>query len=375
MADFETKLRWLSERGNPVGAEELIERIEADMSGDPLVVVGERREGKATTKTQLWPATKQPGRFRGPAWAVAAIVTVVAVAGIYLATSSGDDRVAEPTPTSVAQPAQTTVATTIETMTGIVFATWADELMSVDPGTGERTVLDFCDGCRLPAWSTDGSLLAFVRGGDVVIREMASGDERQIARCGTECTGLSLSGDASLIAYADGTSATVHDLAAGTEVMYAPSAVSDVALSPDGSELLIGGRGTLHRVRLEGGEPEKIVEVDDVSGPVYAAWSPDGRLIAYVVDVPFPNSDNLAPWEYQLWVMDADGGGAEMIWTRPGCCMRFWGGPSWSPDGTQIAAVASSPGPYTLYIVDLDGSIVQEVSDVLPERAAWRPMP
>ena len=27
------------------------------------------------------------------------------------------------------------------------------------------------------------------------------------------------------------------------------------------------------------------------------------------------------------------------------------------------------------YIVDLDGSVVREVSDVLPEGAAWRPMP
>ena len=51
MADFETKLHWLSERGDPVGAEELIERIEADLAGDPLVVVNKRREGTLMTKT------------------------------------------------------------------------------------------------------------------------------------------------------------------------------------------------------------------------------------------------------------------------------------------------------------------------------------
>jgi hypothetical protein len=98
VADFETKLRWLSERGNPVGAEELIERIEADLAGDPLVVLAERREGTLMTKTQQPPTTRPPGRFRGPAWAVAVFVVVLAVAGIYLATSGDDYQVAESTP-------------------------------------------------------------------------------------------------------------------------------------------------------------------------------------------------------------------------------------------------------------------------------------
>jgi hypothetical protein len=98
VADFETKLRELSERGSPVGAEELIERIEVRMAGDPLVVVAKRREGALMTKTQQPPTAEQPSRFRGPVWAVAAFVVVLAVAGIYLATSGDDDQVAETTP-------------------------------------------------------------------------------------------------------------------------------------------------------------------------------------------------------------------------------------------------------------------------------------
>ena len=111
MADFETKLRWLSERGNPVGAEELIERIEADLAGDPLVVVTKRREGKPMTKTQLSPRTKQPGRYKGPAWGVAAFVAVLAVAAFYIALAGDDEQVAD-TPT-------TTVAPDVETMTDL----------------------------------------------------------------------------------------------------------------------------------------------------------------------------------------------------------------------------------------------------------------
>lgn len=91
MADFETKLRWLSERGDPVGAEELIERIEADLAGDPLVVVAKRREGTLMTTTQQPPNTDQPKRYRGPAWAVAAFVAVLGVAAVLVLVFAGDE--------------------------------------------------------------------------------------------------------------------------------------------------------------------------------------------------------------------------------------------------------------------------------------------
>ena len=114
MADFETKLRWLSERGNLVGAEELIERIEADLAGDPLVVVAKRREVTLMTKTQRSPTTRPPSRLKGPAWAVTAFVAIlVGAVGLYLAFPSDRDEVADtPTP-------PTTVAPDVETMTDL----------------------------------------------------------------------------------------------------------------------------------------------------------------------------------------------------------------------------------------------------------------
>ena len=132
MADFETKLRWLSERGDPVGAEELIERIEADLAGDPLVIVTKRREGTLMTKTQQTPTTTQPGRYRGPAWAVAAFAAVLAVAAMYLAFSNTGDQVAD-TP-----PPPTTVAPDVETLTDLeVIQAGVEALYS---GNAERAV-------------------------------------------------------------------------------------------------------------------------------------------------------------------------------------------------------------------------------------------
>jgi hypothetical protein len=116
VADFNTKLELISRRGNPVGAEEMIERIEAQLAGDPLVVVTPRRKGILMTKTDQPISTKPPGPGRGLVWALAAFVAVLAVAGIYLTTAGEGGQVAEPTPTTVAEPTPTTAAVA-ETMT------------------------------------------------------------------------------------------------------------------------------------------------------------------------------------------------------------------------------------------------------------------
>jgi hypothetical protein len=111
VAEFETKLRWLSERGDPVGAEELIERIEADLAGNPLVVVNKRREGTSMTKTQP-PPTKQPSPSRGPAWAVAAFVAVLAVGALYLVFLGDGEPIAD-------NPTRTTAGPNVETTTDL----------------------------------------------------------------------------------------------------------------------------------------------------------------------------------------------------------------------------------------------------------------
>jgi len=105
VADFKSKLQQLSERGTPVGAEELIERIEAELAGDPLVVATKRREGVFMTKTDQPVTTKSPGPGRGLAWAVAAFAVILATGGLYFAFRGDDGQVVDqttlPTPTTI----------------------------------------------------------------------------------------------------------------------------------------------------------------------------------------------------------------------------------------------------------------------------------
>ena len=147
MADFESKLRWLSERGNPVGAEELIERIETDLAGDPLVVLNRRREGTLMTKKQQTPTNSQPGRYRGPAWAVAAFVAVLAVGALYVVFLNDGDRVADnPPPTAVAPDVET--FTDLEVIQAGVEALYsgdaerAVELFGIEDGDDEAQIRD-----------------------------------------------------------------------------------------------------------------------------------------------------------------------------------------------------------------------------------------
>ncbi|MGH8959152.1 MAG: hypothetical protein ACRDVK_10835, partial [Acidimicrobiia bacterium] len=101
MADFESKLRRLSERGNPVGVEELIERIEAELAGDPFVVLAKRREGLHMNKTDQTTKTQRPRKLRAMGWAagIVALAAVVAVP-LLLRDSSGRGVAALPTGTT-----------------------------------------------------------------------------------------------------------------------------------------------------------------------------------------------------------------------------------------------------------------------------------
>ena len=80
-------------------------------------------------------------------------------------------------------------------------------------------------------------------------------------------------------------------------------------------------------------------------------------------------------FDYQLWVMDPDGGNRRLVWVGPECCVSAWGGPAWSPDGREIAVVATAGGGggWSVWIVDVDGSNVRKLASVSPERVAWAP--
>ena len=82
----------------------------------------------------------------------------------------------------------------------------------------------------------------------------------------------------------------------------------------------------------------------------YAAWSPDGKRIAFASD---------RAGTKDIYVMNADGTHQRAVVASPG---DEWS-PTWSPDGTRLAFVSDRDGRPHIYSVQLSsGSVTQLTS-------------
>jgi len=121
--------------------------------------------------------------------------------------------------------------------------------------------------------------------------------------------------------------------------------MSPLALSPDGSELLVmdghgvPGSGPLWSVPVLGGSPRKLGDVEGNHG----VWSPDGKQLAYAFGT-------------SLFVAKADGSDARKVVSMKAPSVLF--SPVWSLDGKQLRFTLREridlPGVY--WEVSLDGS-------------------
>ena len=126
-----------------------------------------------------------------------------------------------------------------------------------------------------------------------------------------------------------------------------------VDVSPDGSELLVLSSSDpsasvlppeVWIVPVVGGTPHRVGDLRAHE----AAWSPDGRNIAYTTGATGS----------EVYVASSDGSGSRKIWTAPGTSR--W--PAWSPDGRRLRLTAfAGNGPF--WEVGADG---QDPHPLLP---------
>jgi TolB protein len=177
---------------------------------------------------------------------------------------------------------------------------------------GGRVVRSLGPG-ESPAWSADGTRIAFVRRGDVFV---VGADGRGLARV-TRTAAVEESPD----------------------------------WSPDGALVYAsnrGGRFALY-VQRPGGPARQLTRParswqEDRS----PAWSPDGRFVAFASNRP-------SAFDQELYLVRRDGGGLRRLTFTKGsdAVLADDGMPAWRPDGSGLVFVSNRDRNLELYALDL----------------------
>ena len=130
--------------------------------------------------------------------------------------------------------------------------------------------------------------------------------------------------------------------------------------SPDGKKIAfssqVGGVTDLFVYDLDNAKLQRLT--DDPYADLEPAWSPDGSEIAFVTDRFTTSLDSLSYGDYQLAVINAQGGG--QIRQLPHLANAKHINPQWSPDGQNIYFLADPGGLTNVYRMALgDGQITQ----------------
>lgn len=162
-----------------------------------------------------------------------------------------------------------------------------------------------------PAWSPDGNQLVYSsdKGGNLLqlwIRDLRTGQDRQLTRLTTQPMGASWSADGKRIAFFD------------VDGMWRAASVSVV-------DVATGKVKKIHATMFAPGNP---------------TWSPDGKRVAMAMVSPYSHS--FREGTNQILTVDSEGAPSDH-WFAPvpnlSIDSRGHCGPVWSPDGTKMAAI------------------------------------
>jgi dipeptidyl aminopeptidase/acylaminoacyl peptidase len=238
----------------------------------------------------------------------------------------------------------------------IVFAT-DDGMASINPdGSGPWGLRFTRIGRGAPAWSPDGSEIAFTEpGGQGIYVTNPDGTAlRPLVRL-PGANNPAWSPDGKSIAFDDGVRLYTAR-ADGTAVSPVVEGVSPT-WSPDGNRIAYSASGDVYVVDRASGVATRITA--NPASEDSPAWSPSGDSILYVSD------QSGAP---ALFTMQPDGARQTRVTVGP-----FTDGePAWSPDGTQIAFVRNGQ----VWVARSDGSEARRLvsGNAWSMSPAWQPL-
>lgn len=214
-----------------------------------------------------------------------------------------------------------------------------------------------------PSWSSDGSMIAFVRDQEIYV--MTIDNSKLPKRLG--CTGYYplISPDGTKIAYyevfmpqidiwlsiADVNGENQRHLKKVNSIHGKPH-----TWSPDSKQIAFCD-GDLYIINIDTLDYKKIMcaEITEHRWMIHVDWSPKGDKLAVALEKFIPNPlVNIPPSKEQgIWVMNLDGSDAKRL-TRDNEYS-----PEWSPDGSKIAFVTT----VKIYVMDADGRNIKRLTD------------
>lgn len=250
----------------------------------------------------------------------------------------------------------------------------SDDVFVVEPdGSGRMAITGPPDSERGPAWSPDGTKIAFNTGGDIFVMNADGTGRVNLTPGGVgQDGGASWSADGSQIVFSSSRSAAgvkiyKMDATDGSDVTQvttdAFSFDGEPAWSPDGQRIAFTRGERIYTVRPDGTDITPVTPVG-----IRAAspnWAPNGARIAYTVWL-----DNGPPWS-EIHTIEPDGTdevdlGNEAFGTSGA------GDPAWSPNGAEIAV--NRGGQIWRMNADGSGTPVQ-VTAPTNSGPDWQPLP
>jgi Tol biopolymer transport system component len=206
---------------------------------------------------------------------------------------------------------------------------------------GTETILTPSGGNQAwPAFSPDGTRIAFVQAGHLWIMKANGSNAHAVSVTGSPYEGSpAWSPNATKLAYINGTDGQIYTVPASggtpTRITSGITEMADIRWSPDGTKIVFDAKDTaatgyrqIFRVNLTTKAVTRLTS--GACDSVEPDWSPDGTQIAFSTPC-FDGTGNIG-------VMPASGGAASSVALLQNSAAGY---PSWSPDGTQIVFAAN----------------------------------
>ncbi len=224
----------------------------------------------------------------------------------------------------------------------------------------------------MPTWSPDGSQIAFLReagssGRDIYVVDAKDGALRRLTSSGASKEAVSWQPHGTLVLYRSSTlvpggQLLLADTVTGVIRRLALDGASSASWSPDGRSLAYASAAGLGVASVDGGE-QRILVRRPVEDPT---WSPDGRRIAFLIRTSFPEyyGRGGTPSRTDVYTVGVEGSDlrrltgfdGDLPWTTP---IASASAPRWWPGGDRLFFVPYEPGSTTgprVWSMNADGS-------------------